>query len=52
MTKINNIPNYGITQIEQRTRKSWDASIFNAVRQINRKNEQRKAGGIAWYRRF
>ncbi len=32
-------------QAEQRTTRSWDLSIRNAVRQIHRVNTRRKAGG-------
>ncbi|MGL5033622.1 MAG: DUF29 family protein [Microcystaceae cyanobacterium] len=32
-------------QSEKRTIRSWDTSIFNAVKQIQRVNKRRKAGG-------
>lgn len=32
-------------QAEQRSTRSWDTSIANAVRQIQRTNKRRKAGG-------
>ena len=51
--KITNIASYAVIlllhlikqQVENRTTRSWDVSIFNSVRQINRKNKRRKAGG-------
>ena len=51
--KINNIISYSIIlllhlikqQAENRTTRSWDISIRNSVRQIQRKNKRRKAGG-------
>jgi len=51
--KISTIASYAVIlllhlikqQIEQHTTKSWDVSIRNCVRQINRKNKRRKAGG-------
>ncbi len=51
--KINKIYSYGIIlllhlikqQAEQRTTRSWDLSVRNAVRQINRTNKRRKASG-------
>ncbi|APB32808.1 hypothetical protein GlitD10_0496 [Gloeomargarita lithophora Alchichica-D10] len=51
--KISNIASYAVIlllhlikqQIEQRTTKSWDVSIRNSVRHINRKNKRRNAGG-------
>ncbi|HAC64808.1 MAG TPA: hypothetical protein DCF68_15065 [Cyanothece sp. UBA12306] len=51
--KINNIISYCVIllihlikqEVEQRTTRSWDVSIRNSVRQINRKNKRRKAGG-------
>lgn len=51
--KINNIINYSIIlllhlikqQAENRTTRSWDISIRNSIRQIQRKNKRRKAGG-------
>lgn len=33
-------------QVEQRTTRSWDLSIHNAVRQIQRINKRRKSGGV------
>jgi DNA primase large subunit len=32
--------------VEQRTTRSWDLSIHNAVRQIQRINKRRKSGGV------
>lgn len=51
--KISSIGSYAVIvllhlikqQVEQRTTKSWDVSILNSVRQINRKNKRRKSGG-------
>lgn len=51
--KINKIYSYSIIlllhlikqQAEQRTTRSWDLSIRNAVRQINRTNKRRKTSG-------
>jgi 6-pyruvoyl-tetrahydropterin synthase len=51
--KLNKIFSFGIIlllhlikqQAEKRTTKSWDVSIRNAVRQIQRSNKRRKAGG-------
>ena len=51
--KINNISSYSIIlllhlikqQAENRTSRSWDVSIRNSVREIQRKNKRRKAGG-------
>jgi hypothetical protein len=51
--KINKIDNYAIIlllhlikqQAENRTTRSWDLSIYNAVRQIKRTNKRRKSGG-------
>lgn len=51
--KINNISSYSIIlllhlikqQTENRTTRSWDVSIRNSVREIQRKNKRRKAGG-------
>ncbi|HEY9848368.1 MAG TPA: DUF29 family protein [Leptolyngbyaceae cyanobacterium] len=51
--KINNISSYSIIlllhlikqQAENRTTRSWDVSIRNSVREIQRKNKRRKAGG-------
>lgn len=33
-------------QVEKRTTRSWEFSIRNSVRDINRVNEQRKSGGF------
>jgi Domain of unknown function DUF29 len=52
--KISNIGNYAIVlllhlikqQAENRTTRSWDSSIRNSVRAIQRKNKRRKAGGF------
>jgi hypothetical protein len=52
--KINNITSYAIIlllhlikqQIENRTTRSWDLSIRNSIRQIQRKNKRRKSGGV------
>ncbi len=51
--KISTIASYAVIlllhlikqHVEQHTTKSWDVSIRNCVRQINRKNKRRKAGG-------
>lgn len=51
--KINNIVSYAVVllthlikqTVEKGTTKSWEISIRNAVRQINRRNKRRKAGG-------
>jgi hypothetical protein len=51
--KISNIASYAVIlllhlikqQVEKRTTKSWDVSIRNSIRQINRKNKRRNAGG-------
>ncbi len=51
--KISNIISYAIIllvhlikqQAEHRTTRSWEVSIRNSVRQIQRKNKRRKAGG-------
>ena len=51
--KLNKIFSFGIIlllhlikqQAEKRTTKSWDVSIRHAVRQIQRSNKRRKAGG-------
>lgn len=51
--KINNISSYSIIlllhlikqQVENRTTRSWDVSIRNSVREIQKKNKRRKAGG-------
>jgi Domain of unknown function DUF29 len=52
--KISNIGNYAIVlllhlikqQAENRTTRSWNSSIRNSVRAIQRKNKRRKAGGF------
>ncbi len=51
--KLNKIFSFGIIlllhlikqQSEKRTTRSWDTSIFNAIKQIQRTNKRRKAGG-------
>ena len=51
--KISTIASYAVIlllhlikqHVEQHTTKSWDVSIRNCVRQINRKNKRRNAGG-------
>jgi hypothetical protein len=51
--KINNIRSYAVIlllhlikqQAEKRTTRSWEVSIRNSVREIQRKNKRRKAGG-------
>ncbi|EFA70856.1 DUF29 family protein [Cylindrospermopsis raciborskii] len=51
--KINKIYSFAVIlilhlikqQVEQRTTRSWDISISNAVRQINRTNKRRKVNG-------
>jgi ABC-type transporter Mla MlaB component len=51
--KINKIDSYGIIllihlikqQAEQRSTRSWEISIENAVREINKINQRRKSGG-------
>jgi hypothetical protein len=51
--KISNIRSYGVIlllhlikqQAENRTTRSWDLSIRNAIRGIQTKNKRRKAGG-------
>jgi hypothetical protein len=51
--KLNKIFSFGIIlllhlikqQAEKRTTKSWEISIFNSVKQIQRANKRRKAGG-------
>lgn len=51
--KLNKIFSLGIIlllhlikqQAEKRTTKSWEISIFNSVKQIQRTNKRRKAGG-------
>lgn len=51
--KLNKIFSFGIIlllhlikqQVEQRTTRSWDISIANAVKQIQLSNKRRKAGG-------
>ncbi|KKD35554.1 MAG: DUF29 family protein [Limnoraphis robusta] len=50
---INNIRSYAVIlllhlikqQAENRTTRSWDVSIRNSVREIQRENKRRKAGG-------
>lgn len=50
---IDNIRSYAVIlllhlikqQAEKRTTRSWDVSIRNSVREIQRKNKRRKAGG-------
>lgn len=50
---INNIINSAVIllvhlikqQVENRTTRSWEVSIRNSVREIQRKNKRRKAGG-------
>ncbi|MCP4709161.1 MAG: DUF29 family protein, partial [Planctomycetes bacterium] len=32
--------------VEHRTTRSWDLSIYNAVREINKTNKRRKSGGF------
>lgn len=52
--KISNIGSYAIIlllhlikqQVENRTTRSWDASIRNSARAIQRKNKRRRAGGF------
>lgn len=52
--KINNIRSYAVIlllhlikqQAENRTTRSWELSIRNAVRSIQTKNKRRKAGGF------
>jgi hypothetical protein len=51
--KINNIRSYAVIlllhlikqQAEKRTTRSWEVSIRNSVREIQRKNNRRKAAG-------
>jgi hypothetical protein len=51
--KLNKIFSFGIIlllhlikqQAEKRSTKSWEISIFNSVKQIQRTNKRRKAGG-------
>jgi len=51
--KINNIRSYAVIlllhlikqQAEKRTTRSWEVYIRNSVREIQRKNKRRKAGG-------
>jgi hypothetical protein len=51
--KINNLRSYAVIlllhlikqQAEKRTTRSWEVSIRNSVREIQRKNKRRKAGG-------
>lgn len=52
--KVNNIGSYGIIlllhlikqQVENRSTRSWQLSIRNSARAIQRKNKRRKAGGF------
>jgi hypothetical protein len=52
--KINKIYSYCVIllihlikqEIEKRTTRSWDVSIRNSVREINRTNKRRKSGGV------
>lgn len=52
--KINKIDSYAVIlllhlikqEAENRTTRSWDLSVYNAVRQIKRTNKRRKAGGF------
>lgn len=51
--KLNKIFSFGIVlllhlikqRVEHRTTRSWDISIFNAVKQIQRVNQRRSSGG-------
>lgn len=51
--KLNKIFSFGVILLlhlikqsaEERTTRSWDTSIFNAVKQIQRTNRRRKSGG-------
>ncbi len=51
--KLNKIFSFGIVllhhlikqRVEHRTTRSWDTSIFNAVKQIHRVNQRRSSGG-------
>lgn len=51
--KLNKIYSYAVIllihlikqEVENRTTRSWDVSIRNAVREINRVNKRRKSGG-------
>jgi Domain of unknown function DUF29 len=51
--KINKIYSYAVIllihlikqEVEKRTTRSWDVSIRNSVREINRVNKRRKSGG-------
>ncbi|MEL6493935.1 MAG: DUF29 family protein [Cyanobacteria bacterium J06623_7] len=51
--KLNKIYSYTVIllihlikqQVENRTTRSWDVSIRNSVREINRTNKRRKSGG-------
>jgi hypothetical protein len=51
--KLNRIFSFGVILLihlikqaaEQRSTRSWEVSIFNAVKQIQRTNQRRKAGG-------
>ncbi|MGD1941987.1 MAG: DUF29 family protein [Leptolyngbyaceae cyanobacterium] len=52
--KLNKIFSFGVVLLlhlvkqaaEGRTTRSWDTSIFNAVKQIQRTNRRRKSGGF------
>lgn len=52
--KINKIDSYGVIllihlikqQAEKRLTRSWQISIENAVREINKTNKRRKSGGV------
>lgn len=51
--KLNKIYSYAVVllihlikqEVEKRTTRSWDVSIRNSVREINRVNKRRKSGG-------
>jgi hypothetical protein len=51
--KLNKIYSYAVIllihlikqEVEKRTTRSWDVSIRNSVREINRVNQRRKSGG-------
>ena len=51
--RINSITSYAVIlllhlikiKLEQRTTRSWDVSISNSIRQINRRNKRRKSSG-------
>ncbi len=52
--KINKIDSYAVIlllhlikqEAEHRTTRSWDLSVYHAVRQIKRTNKRRKVGGV------